>query len=90
MGSVLGTQVRAGQGVPEGMACLLLRERQAQFSWARPGCCQAQLCVLRWEQSHGMWCESVHQQMLQAASTLGVGWIRAAGPAPLQQTPADW
>lgn len=54
------------------MACFLLRERQAQFSWARPGCCQAQLCVLRWEQSHGMWCESVHRQLLlQAASTWG-------------------
>lgn len=94
VGSVLGTRVRAGQGVPEGTACLLLRERQAQWSWARPRCCRAQLCVLRWERGRGMGCESVHRELLQAAGTWG--WAGSAWlgllpcSKPLQTSERYW
>lgn len=44
---------RAGCCSP-GTACLPLRERQAQWSWARPRCFWAWLHVLRWELGRGM------------------------------------
>lgn len=61
-------------------ACLLLRERQSQWSWARPRCCWAWLRVLVWELGCGMCVKqcsgSYGKQLAPGGGQDPFGWAR--------------
>lgn len=79
-------------GCSRGTACLLLMERQAQWSWARPRCCWAWLHVLAWEPGRGMHVKqcagSCGRQLAPGGGQDPSGWAHflAANPCRLAGT----